>query len=330
MTTEANGVLPMPSAPRELTEWIIAQRSARASALDAHRPYVFFLEKERMESGKVVDSGVILLTNKECPWRCVMCDLWKNTVTTSVPPGAIPSQIEFSLDAWRNQGVKVEQIKLYNSGSFFDSAAIPLGDYPAIADKIRFAKHVVVESHPRLVGQRALRLRDLLDGSLEVAMGLETAHPGVLERLNKKFTLSHFADAARLLRKEGIQVRAFVLVKPPFMNEEEGLEWAVKSADFAFSCGANVVSLIPTRPGNGAMDRLLESGEWSPPKLSTLEKAFQSALSLNKGRVFADTWNPEIFSSCAVCFESRLCRLREINLTQRESPLIQCSQCNGL
>ena len=48
-----------------------------------------------MESGKVAKSGVILLTNKECPWRCLMCDLWKNTVTTSTPPGSIPSQIEF-------------------------------------------------------------------------------------------------------------------------------------------------------------------------------------------------------------------------------------------
>ncbi len=320
----------MMSGSRELTEWITAQRPARTSALDVNRPHAFFLEKERTESGKVADSGVILLTNKECPWRCLMCDLWKNTVTTSVPPGAIPSQIEFSLDAWRNQGATVEQIKLYNSGSFFDSAAIPPGDYPDIADKIAFAKNVVVESHPRLVGHRAWRLRDLLAGSLEVAMGLETAHPGILERLNKKFTLTHFADAARFLCNERIQVRAFILVKPPFMDEEESLEWAIKSADFAFSCGANVVSLIPTRPGNGAMDRLFESGEWSPPKLSSLEKAFQSALALHQGRVFADTWNFEMFSSCAVCFESRLRRLREINLTQRDSPLIQCPHCNGL
>jgi hypothetical protein len=161
-------------------------------------------------------------------------------------------------------------------------------------------------------------------------MGLETAHPGVLERLNKKFTLTHFADSAQFLRNKGIQVRAFVLVTPPFMNEAEGLEWAVKSADFAFSCGANVVSLIPTRPGNGAMDRLLESGEWSPPKLSTLEKAFQSALALNKGRVFADTWNLEMFSSCAVCFEKRLRRLREINFSQNDAALVQCPHCNGL
>ncbi len=260
MTTETNGVFPGSSDPRELTRWISALRPARTSSLHFDKPHAFFLEEERMESGKVAKSGVILLTNKECPWRCLMCDLWKNTVTTSTPPGSIPSQIEFSLEAWRNHGATPEQIKLYNSGSFFDSAAIPLSDYSAITDKISRASHVVVESHPRLVGPRALKLRDLLPGRLEVAMGLETAHPAALERLNKRFTLAHFAEAARFLRKEQIAVRAFVLVKPPFMSETEGLDWAIKSADFAFSSGANVVSLIPTRAGNGAMERLQETG----------------------------------------------------------------------
>jgi len=93
---------------------------------------------------------------------------------------------------------------------------------------VTFAENVVVESHPRLVGGKKRRdWRDLLSGSLEVAMGLETAHPRVLARMNKKFELRHFEEAAEFLRKEGMAMRAFVLVKPPFMSEEEGLEWAV-------------------------------------------------------------------------------------------------------
>ena len=308
----------------------MAQRSARTSAPDPDKPSAFFLEEERMESSQIVRSGVIFLTNKECPWRCLMCDLWKNTTSGTVPAGAIPGQIDFALRTWGEGGGDLQQIKLYNSGSFFDSAAIPPGDYPAIARKMDFAKHVLVESHPRLAGPGALRLRDLLAGSLEVALGLETAHPGVLERLNKKFNLTHFVQAAGFLRKERIAVRAFVLVNPPFMSEAEGLEWAVKSADFAFSCGANVVSLIPTRAGNGAMERLFKAGEFSPPRLSTLESAVQSALALKKGRVFADTWNLEPLSSCANCLEPRRQRLHAINLAQRDLPPFDCPACNGV
>jgi len=304
----------------------MAQRPAPATTLDPFRPHAFFLEEERSAAGRVVSSGTILLTNKECPWRCLMCDLWKNTLTETVPPGAIPAQIDFALAGLK---ARPKQIKLYNSGSFFDPAAIPLVDYPNIARAVEFAENVVVESHPRLIGDKALRFRDLLCGPLEVALGLETIHPQVLPRLNKKFELSHFVHATEFLRREGIAMRAFVLIKPPFMNDAEGLEWAVKSAAFAFSWGASVVTLIPTRGGNGAMERLQEMGEFMPPSLATVERALELALTLPGGRVFADTWDLERFSACSACLEKRRQRLHAINLSQKLLPAIDCPLCRG-
>ena len=326
MTGEAQLDSSVPSNPRALSAWIVGQRPER-ERVDAFRPRGFFLEQERSESGRIHNSGVILLANKECPWRCLMCDLWRHTTTRSVPSGAIALQIEFALSHF---GARPEQLKLYNSGSFFDPAAIPPADYPAIARKVAFAKRIVVESHPRLVGEKALRLRDLLSGSLEVAMGLETVHPQVLPRLNKKFDLADFSRAAEFLRDKGIAIRVFILVKPPFMDEAEGVEWAVKSAAFAFARGATVVSLIPTRPGNGAMERLMDSGEFSPPRFSSLEKALEVALEVRGvGRVFADTWNLDQFPHCAACLEKRRQRLHAINLSQRFLPAVDCPACGG-
>ena len=307
------------------TAWITAQRPPRPTVLDPFKPHGFFLEEERAASGQVASSATILLTNKECPWRCLMCDLWKNATAQTVPPGAIVKQIDYALE---QLGGNAKQIKLYNNGSFFDAAAIPPADYPAIARTVAFAKHVVVESHPRLVGEKAMRFRDLLSGSLEVAMGLETVHPQVLPRLNKKFELAHFLQAAEFLRDNGISMRAFVLVKPPFLNEKEGWEWAVKSTVFALSCGATVVSLIPTRPGNGALERLMEAGEFSPPRLATLEKALELALEVRgDGRIFADTWDLEQFSNCPACFEKRRQRIHAMNLSQQIPPAIDCPAC---
>ena len=68
---------------------------------------------------------------------------------------------------------------------------------------------------PRSSGRAALSFRDMLAGQLEVAMGLETAHPGVLERLNKHMTLEQFRRAAEFLTKEDIGLRVFILVRPP-------------------------------------------------------------------------------------------------------------------
>ncbi len=314
---------------RDRTAWILAQRPPRAGAPDPNTPHGVFLERERLASGTVADSGVVLLTNRECPWRCVMCDLWKDTTRDSVPKGAISRQVESAVRTWAEAGTLPVQVKLYNSGSFFDPAAISPAEYAPVARRIAFARHVVVESHPLLVGDRARELRDLLAGSLEVALGLETAHPVVLEKLNKKFDLTQFARAAEFLAVEQIALRAFILVNPPFVNEAEGAEWVVKSAEFAFSCGAGVVALIPTRTGNGAMERLLASGEFIPPTLAMLEVAQQAALALGRGRVFADTWGLEAFSACSHCFAARRDRLETINWTQHGAPPVGCEICGG-
>jgi radical SAM enzyme (TIGR01210 family) len=314
---------------RGRTAWILEQRPKRPSSPDPNTPHGVFREKERLSSGVVVDSGVVLLTNRECPWRCLMCDLWKDTTQQSVPKGAIPRQLESAIRTWSDSGALPVQVKLYNSGSFFDSAAIPPSDYAPIARQIAFAKHVVVESHPLLVGERACELRDLLSGSLEVAMGLETAHPEVLEKLNKGFDLAQFARAAEFLAKERIALRAFILVNPPFLDGRSGLEWALKSAEFAFACGASAVALIPTRTGNGAMERLRESGEFPRPTLAMLEAAQRAALALGLGRVFADTWDLEPFSDCPHCSAARRERLEMVNRMQSDEPAVRCSVCGG-
>ena len=314
---------------RGRTAWILAQRPPRPAEPDPNTPHGVFLERERLASGAVVDSGVVLLTNRECPWRCLMCDLWKDTTSESVAQGAVPRQVEFAVRTWSNSGTLPVQVKLYNSGSFFDPAAIPPADYAPVARRIAFARQVVVESHPLLVGDRARVLRDLLSASLEVALGLETAHPEVLKKLNKKFGLAQFARAAEFLAAERIALRAFLLVNPPFLDEQSGMEWAVKSAEFAFACGAVAVTLIPTRTGNGAMERLRKSGEFVPPTLTMLEAAQRAALALGRGRVFADTWALEPFSACSECFAARRERLKAVNETQRDAPPVRCAVCGG-
>ena len=314
-----------PDNARDRDRWILSRRPER-NTVDPFRPHAFIAEQERAESGEIVSVATIFLTNRECPWRCLMCDLWRNTLAESVPPGAIPAQMDVALANLP----PARQLKLYNSGSFFDPRAIPPEDFPDIAERARSFDRVIVECHPALVGEAALRFRDLLDGRLEVAMGLETAQPEVLARLNKRMTLDQFARAAKFLRDHDIALRVFILVKPPFLDEAEALEWARRSLDFAFDCGAGVASLIPTRLGNGALEALAEQGEFSPPKLATLEEAAVYGVSLKRGRVFADLWDLEKFSTCPECFAARRQRLERMNFTQIVEPSAVCSRCDDL
>ena len=254
-----------------------------------------------------------------------MCDLWKNTLMESVPAGAIPAQIGYALERL----APARQIKLYNSGSFFDPRAIPVEDYPAIASRIASFERVIVESHPALVGENCYRFKEQLNGRLEVAMGLETVHLQILEQLNKRMTTEQFAAAARHLCEHDIDLRVFILVKPPFMREDEALYWAERSLDFAFDCGATSATLIPTRGGNGAMEELAVAGDFSPPSLSTLEAALAYGIKLHRGRVFADLWDVKGGAECLQCHSQRIARLRTMNRSQSIAQPVRCECCGA-
>lgn len=313
-----------PESAADRDAWILKQRPPRA-LLNQREPYSYFVEQECSASGEVVSVATIFLTNRECPFRCAMCDLWRNTLIESVPIGAIPEQIDFALERMPQARV----VKLYNSGSFFDPRAIPVEDYDAIAARVRMFERVIVECHPALIGPRCVEFDKLLDGRLDVAMGLETAHPRVLEKLNKRMTLHQFSAAARFLRSNDIDVRVFILVQPPFMERDEALYWSERSLDVAFDCGATAATLIPTRGGNGAIEALAADGDFVPPKLSTVEAAADYGLSLQRGRVFVDLWDAKRGSECAGCFDQRIGRLREMNLRQKAREPIPCDRCAG-
>jgi archaeosine synthase beta-subunit len=301
-------------------QWIVSTRGDK-NVVDPRRPYALFVEKERTHTGAIEDTAIIFLTNRECTFHCLMCDLWKNTTDVTTPAGAIPDQIEWALERIPN----VKHLKLYNSGSFFDIQAIPEEDYSRIATLVNHFETVIVESHPKLIGDRCLRFRDMLKPDLHVALGLETVNPDLLLRLNKKMTLQDFAHSVSFLNSHGILVRAFILIRPPFLTEQEGIHWAERSLDFAFRVGVECCTIIPVREGNGAMDHLLELGHFSRPDIRSLEKALEYGLGLNAGRVFADLWDLNLFSSCDKCFEKRKNRMNEMNLNQIITDPVYCN-----
>src|SRR5438445_837319 len=142
---------------RERDRWILERRGPK-NRVDPWRASAFLVEAERSAVGELVDVATLFLTNRECPYRCMMCDLWKNTLDERVPVGAIPAQIGYALDRLP----PARWVKLYNSGSFFDAAAIPPADDEAIAGLVAPFERVIVECHPAMLGRRCLRFRDMI------------------------------------------------------------------------------------------------------------------------------------------------------------------------
>ena len=301
-------------------KWILSHRPDK-NPVDPEIPYAYIVEKERNASGEIVNTATIFLTNRECPYHCLMCDLWKNTTDFSVGQGAIPRQIQYALDRL----TPATAIKLYNSGNFFDKRAIPQEDYVAIASLLKGFDNVIVESHPRLITGKCLEFNEMLQGKLEIALGLETCHPEALLALNKKMDLDDFRRSIKFLNDHGISSRAFILLNPPFLNPEEGVYWTKRSLDFAYETGVNCCVIIPTRTGNGAIDWLEQNGFFSKPSIQMLEEIMEYGIQLKKDRIFADLWDIEQFSNCEKCVNKRINRLKEMNLNQKIPDRVQCS-----
>jgi uncharacterized Fe-S cluster-containing MiaB family protein len=281
--------------------------------VSSKRPYAFFSERELARSGQIENVATIFLTNRECPFHCVMCDLWKNTLTESVESGDIPLQIKYAL----NQLDPADSIKLYNSGNFFDPKAIPYSDHAAIAELVRSFSNVIVENHPKLCTELCSEFqRRIAPASFEIAIGLETCHEPSLKWLDKSFELKDFEVSVRFLRSCGIHVRVFLLLGLPGLSRAECISWTLKSISYAADLGIDCFSIIPTRSDGPAFQRAKEDGSFVDPTGEQIEETFERALQLKAGRVFMDLWDAKRFFSSSLSADSRINRLESMNLHQ--------------
>ena len=290
--------------------------------MDSRVPHAMFVENERTRSGAVEAAATAILVNRECPFRCVMCDLWKNTTDHVVPVGDVAGQVRLL----RERYPEARTLKLYNAGSLFDPRAVSDADLAMIGESIAGVDTVVVECHPRFVGSRCFAFAEAITARLEVAIGLETVDPVVLPRLNKAMDLADFDAAVHALKSRNIDVRAFILLRTPWQSEEEGLRWAGASVEHAFAVGVDVCVVIPTRAGNGIMESLAARGDFGPPLLRSLEAALDAGLSLRRGRVFVDLWDASALSSCT-CGDRRVARMHRANHEQEVLPPVACGVC---
>ena len=81
----------------ERDRFVLAQRPPRRRH-DPWRHQGVLVEPERAADGRIVRVATIFLTGRECPWRCVMCDLWQHTIEEDTPPARSSTS---SMTRWR-------------------------------------------------------------------------------------------------------------------------------------------------------------------------------------------------------------------------------------
>ena len=138
---------------------------------------------------------------------------------------------------------------------------------------------LLVESSPEYITTDGLDALLAAHEDIELAIGLESANDKVLKHsINKGFTVADYDRAAMLMKERGMDLRTYVLLKPPFLTEREAVEDAVATAEhaapFSYAISLNAVNV---QKGT-LVERLWKDWSYRPPWLwSALEVARRCA-----------------------------------------------------
>ena len=181
-------------------------------------------------------------------------------------------------------------IKIYTSGSFFDNREMS----DDTREKLLIMaggdgqRHVLVESRPEFIKPDTIDRALEHVGSLEVAIGLESASDEIRKKcVNKGFTFNDFKKAAGILRDKGVLIRTYILLKPPYLTEKEAIQDAVESAKKADDF-SDIISFNPINVQRGTMvERMWRKGLYRPPWLWSLAEVMKQAKEVTESRLIS-------------------------------------------
>jgi radical SAM enzyme (TIGR01210 family) len=262
-------------------------RSRKDETYDPQEPTRVWIDEDNTPDG-VYDSLTIILNTGGCRWAraggCTMCGYVAESVEGgSVSHEDLMTQVEKCLDHEReNRDEDADPcglIKIYTSGSFLDEREIPAETRQAIAETFGDRDRIVVESLPDFVERE--KIEDFTEQGLatDIAIGLETATDRVRrDCVNKYFEFSEFERACAHAEEADAGIKAYLLLKPPFLSEPEAVADMKRSVRRCAAVdGCHTVSMNPTNVQRHTMvEDLYHDGGYRPPWLWSVADVLES------------------------------------------------------
>jgi hypothetical protein len=262
-------------------------RARNDAQYDPHEPTRVWLDEDNTPDG-VCQSLTIILNTGGCRWAraggCTMCGYVAESVEGgTVPLEALTDQLDACLDHERAEADEPSPlVKIYTSGSFLDEREVPAQFRERVAETFADRERLVVESLPDFVA--ADKLRDFTDRGLttDVAVGLETATDRVRhDCVNKYFEFDEFVTASERASAADAGIKAYLLMKPPFLSEAEAIEDMVSSIRRTAE-HAHTVSMNPCNVQRYTMvDDLHFRGGYRPPWLWSVAEVLERTVDVD-------------------------------------------------
>lgn len=302
----------------------VHSRSSRSEKKDlvAH-----WREKEPLDKeSDPVETFSVIFRTRGCFWSydsgCTMCGYYTDT-NPKIEKEDLVEQIEKAHSEYSQEDI----VKIYTSGSFLDDKEIPDELALKILDGFD-AKKIVVESRPEFMEPK--KIRRYSDGieELEVAIGLESASDFVLKNcINKGFT---FQDYRNAVEGTDISIRTYLLLKPPFLLEEEAIDDVVRSIKKIEGL-TDVLSINPVNVQRGSLvEQLWKKKLYRPPWIWSIGEVISRSRKTENLLVVSEAGvsSKRGAHNCGECDEEFKSMIKRFNLSQDHSLFYNSPECS--
>ncbi|MEU0383207.1 hypothetical protein [Streptomyces chartreusis] len=270
----------------------------------ADEPRFVSYDMLRERDGSTVRRKKVIVMSGGCSVpTCTMCPFTnENNYGLETDPRSLLEQVASVLRRTDDEP-DYDVLSLYNDGSFFAPREVPRDVQLAIAESVSRAgvRRLIVESLPQFITPAVLApfVEALGDVRLEIGIGLQSADDLVRETLvNTRISRTAFERAVAAMGEFGVVPKIYLMVKPPFLRDDEAVTDVVDSVRYVRSLGVEGVTLCPTRVSRNTVAwQLWQAGSYRPPNLWTIVETVRRVHPLTPVRIAGVNLRGEDFES---------------------------------
>jgi radical SAM enzyme (TIGR01210 family) len=284
---------------------------------------------------------IILRSNGCSHPTCTMCPLPNEAIRLSSYRVSAKNYVE-QIRSTIESNDPCEMLCIYNDGSFFSSHELPMEARQQIYRLVRESgcRYLMVESLPVFITRSVLNeARTFLkDVRLAVGVGIQSFDEEIRRLcIASPVQMDDFLNAHHLLRKFNCDTKTYLLLKPPFLTEDEAIADCISSAHQLNELLADDITICPTRVAhNTVVSRLYELGAYVPPALMSVVDVLRAIPVGCNARVSVFNVHSSDMQAappltCDGCRERTLNALLAYNIDPSTAHLenLHCAQCRA-
>ena len=239
----------------------------KTAARDPSTPVSMWKEMDRLE-GKPDKTMVVIFRTGGCSWynfsSCSMCGYF-NDVAKNVTIPDLKRQVDSMMDALGDTHI----LKVFTSGSFLDPIEFPLEarNYflSSISERV---SSVLIESRTEYITEKNISGLGKFGPRVRIAIGLESANDEIIKNsINKGSTFEKYVKAARVINNLNMELRTYLLFKPPFLSEKRSIEDMIDSIRKVKDLGTDISVNPMNIQKNTMVEHLWKAGLYRLPSL---------------------------------------------------------------